>query len=72
VRLDLKENMFGVGVSIKEISWTLIRRKLFLFKRFFIPPLTCANPLAWWCIHEGQFPNVGFHAKQLLESWVHK
>jgi hypothetical protein len=25
-----------------------------------------------WCIHEGQFPNVGFHAKQLLESWVHK
>jgi hypothetical protein len=39
VRLDLKENMFGVGASIEEISGTLVRKKLFLFKRFSIPHL---------------------------------
>jgi hypothetical protein len=28
---------------------------------------TCVDPLAWWWIHENQFPNVGFLAKQILK-----
>jgi hypothetical protein len=41
-------------------------RELSLFKRLFIPSSACANPLAWWLTHEGQFPNVGFLTKQIL------
>jgi hypothetical protein len=63
-RPELEENMFGVGASIEKSSHTLIIRELSLFRRLSIPSSTCADPLAWWWMHEGQFPNVGFLAKQ--------
>lgn len=31
---------------------------------------TCNDPLAWWCINEGQFPNITFLAKQILGKHV--
>jgi hypothetical protein len=37
-----------------------------LFKRLSIFSTTCANPLTWWCMHEAQFLNVGFLAKQIF------
>lgn len=40
--------------------------ELSLFRRLSIPSSACADPLAWWLMHEGQFPNVGFLAKQIL------
>jgi len=65
VGLELEENMFGVG-AIEESSSTLVTRKLSLFKRLFISSSTCADPLAWWQMHERQFPNVIFLSKQIL------
>ncbi len=50
--LQNEGNMFGVGASFEESSWTLIIRKLFLFKRLSILPITYENPLVWWCNHE--------------------
>jgi hypothetical protein len=47
-RLELEENMFGVGASIEKSSRTLITRELSLFRRLSIPSSTCADPLAWW------------------------
>jgi hypothetical protein len=29
---------------------------------------TCNDPLAWWCINEGQFPNITFLAKQIFDK----
>ncbi len=40
---------------------------LSLFKRLFIFLATCVDPLAWWWIHETQFPNVSLLAKQILK-----
>jgi hypothetical protein len=61
-------NIFGVvGASIEESSRALVVGELSLFKRLFVVLVTCDDPLAWWCIHEMQFPNVGFLAKQLFE-----
>jgi hypothetical protein len=57
---QFEENMFGVGVSIEESSQALVTRELYLFRRLSIPSL------AWWRMHEGQFPNVGFLAKQII------
>jgi hypothetical protein len=37
-----------------------------LFTRLPIFQATCNDPLAWWCINEGQFPNITFLAKQIL------
>jgi len=68
----LEENSFGVGVSIEESFSALVTWELSLFRRLFIPSFACADPLAWWQMYEGQFPNVGFLAKQILESLVHK
>ncbi len=51
-RLGLKENMFGIGVSIEESFQTLFIKELFLFKTLFISSSTCANPLTWWHMHE--------------------
>jgi hypothetical protein len=51
---------------IEESSQALITRELSLFKRLFIHSSACAHPLAWWWMHEGQFPNVGFFAKQIF------
>jgi len=66
IRPKLEENMFGVGTSIEESSQTLVTGELSLFKRLFIPSSTCANPLAWRWMHEGQFSNLGFFAKRIL------
>jgi len=52
-RPELEENMFGVGASIEKSSCALITRELSLFRRLSIPSCTCANPLAWWWMHEG-------------------
>jgi hypothetical protein len=65
-RLELEENLFGVGASIEESSQALVIGELSLFGRLSIPSFACAYPLAWWWMHEGQFPNVGFLAKQTL------
>jgi hypothetical protein len=58
--------MFGVGAFMEKTSWALVIGELSLFQRLVIPPLMCANPLAWWKTHESQFPNVGFFAKQIF------
>ncbi len=59
-------NIFGVSVFIEKKSYVFIVGELYLFKRLFIVPTACVDPLAWWCIHETQFPNVGLLAKQIL------
>jgi hypothetical protein len=59
-------NIFGVNVSIEKFSYVFVVGELYLFKRLFIVPIACVDPLACWCIHETQFPNVGFLAKQIL------
>jgi hypothetical protein len=67
VGLELEKNMFGIWASIEECSRALVvSGKLSLFKRFSPPSFACADPLACWWMHEGQFPNVGFLAKQIL------
>jgi hypothetical protein len=55
------------GVSIEESFQAQIIEELSLFWWLSIPSSTCADALAWWCIHEGQFFNVCFFAKQILE-----
>jgi len=65
-RLKLEENMFGVGASIEESFQALITRELSLFRKLSIPSSTCADSLAWWRMHEGQFPNLGFLAKHFF------
>ncbi len=59
-------DMFGVGAFMEKNSWALIARELFLFWRLAISPPMCVDPFTWWKIHEGQFPNVGILAKQVL------
>jgi hypothetical protein len=39
----------------------------FVVAKLFTMLVTCVDPLAWWWIHENQFPNVGFLAKQILK-----
>ncbi len=60
-------NIFGVGASIEESSCALVVGELSLFRRLFVVLATIDDPLAWWCIHETQFRNVGFLAKKLFE-----
>jgi hypothetical protein len=62
-RSYLEENMLGVGISIEEFSQALVTKKIFLFKKFSIPSFACVDPLAWCCICERQFLNVGFLVK---------
>jgi hypothetical protein len=45
--------IFGVYASMEKLSCALVGG-LFLFKRLFIILVPCANPLAWWQIHEIQ------------------
>ncbi len=59
-------NVFNIGASMGESSWALIIGELSLFQKLSILLSICANPLAWWQIHEGQFPNVGIFVKQIL------
>ncbi len=51
---------------MEESSHALVVGELSLLGRLFISPATCVNPLVWWWIHETQFPNVSFFAKQIL------
>ncbi len=37
-----------------------------MFRRLSISLITCVDPLAWWQIHETQFPNVSLFVKQIL------
>ncbi len=39
-----------------------------MFTRLPILQATCNDPLAWWCINEGQFPNITFLAKQIFDK----
>jgi hypothetical protein len=64
---EKNNNIFGVGAFIEGFSYALVVRELSLFKRLFVVLVACANPLAWWHIHETQFPNVGFLAEYILE-----
>jgi hypothetical protein len=61
--IEKDNNIFGVGASMEESSCALVVGELSLFKRLFVSPTTCVDPLAWWWIHETQFPNVSFLAK---------
>ncbi len=65
-KLELEQNMFEMGVSVEESSQTLVTAELSLLKKFYVSSSACANPLTWWHMHEGQFPNVGFLAKHIL------
>jgi uncharacterized Tic20 family protein len=70
VSIETKEediDIFGVKLSMKKHSQTLVARELFLFWRLFIPLSKCLDPLAWWRTHESELPNVGFLPKQILE-----
>jgi hypothetical protein len=55
VKTKLEENMFGGGRgSIEESSQALVIGNLLLFRRLCISSFACANPLAWWRMHDGQ------------------
>jgi hypothetical protein len=41
-------NIFNIGASMEEYSWTLVFGELSLFQRLSIPLSICGNPLAWW------------------------
>jgi hypothetical protein len=64
--IEKYNNIFGVGASMEESSCALVVGELSLFKKLFVSPTTCVDPLVWWRIHETQFPNVNFFAKQIL------
>jgi hypothetical protein len=64
--IEKDNNIFSVGASMEETSCALVVVELSLFERLFISLVTCVDPLAWWWIHETQFPNVNFLAKQIL------
>jgi hypothetical protein len=40
--------------------------ELSLFKRLFVIFVACLDSLAWWQIHESQFPNIDFLTKHIL------
>ncbi len=61
-----KGNMFKVGASFKESSLALVTKESSLFMKLSIPSSTSKDPLVWWHNHEGQFSNVAFLAKQIL------
>jgi hypothetical protein len=63
--IEKDNNIFNVGTSMEKSSCALVV-KLSLFRRLSISLATCVDPLAWWWIHETQFPNVSFLVKQLL------
>ncbi len=58
--LELEESICGVGASIEKSSRTSIIKKLF------ISSSACVDPLTWWHMYEGQFPNASFLGKQIL------
>ncbi len=56
--LELEESI--VGASIEKSSRTSVIRELF------ISSSACVDPLTWWHMYEGQFPNASFLGKQIL------
>jgi hypothetical protein len=68
VRLELQKNMFGVGALVDQLRILFMHSSLesCLCLRGCFSSSTCANPLTWWCMHESQFFNVNFLAKQIL------
>jgi len=60
-------NIFGVYAFIEESSCALVVGELSLFKRLSIVLLHVFDPLAWWHIHETQFPTIGFLVNYILE-----
>jgi hypothetical protein len=50
--IEEDNNIFGVGACMEESSHMLVFLELSLFKRLFITPTTCVDPLAWWQNHE--------------------
>jgi hypothetical protein len=63
--------IFGVNASIKKSPCALVVGELYLFKRLFITPTTCVDPLTWQQIHESQFPNVGLLPNKYWKSQNH-
>jgi len=57
--------LFDVCASMQKPLCALVGR-LFLFKRLSIILVPCANPLAWWQIHEIQLEDVSFFVKKIL------
>jgi hypothetical protein len=64
--IEEDNNIYCVGASMEESSHALVVGELSLLGRLSISLATCVDPLAWWWIHETQFPNVSFFAKQIL------
>ncbi len=64
--IEENNNIFSVGASMEESSCALIFGELFLFMTLYVTHATCVDTLVWWRIHETQFPNVSFLAKQTL------
>jgi hypothetical protein len=62
---SLKKLCLG-GASIEECSKTLVTKELSLLRKLSISSSTCANPLTWWWMHEGQFLDMSFFANQIL------
>jgi hypothetical protein len=56
-------NIFGVGKFIKESSCAFVIKNLSWFMILPIFIITCDDPLVWWCVNEGQNPNVMFLVK---------
>jgi uncharacterized Tic20 family protein len=67
--IEEDNNIFGVGASMEESSCALVVGELSLFMKLYVFLATCVDPLAWWWIHETQFPNVSFLAKQIFENF---
>jgi hypothetical protein len=64
--LVLNDLLFGESASTKEVSEGLLKFELFLFCWIVILEQDLQSPLVWWKIHESQFPNVGFLARQIF------
>ncbi len=43
--IEEDNNVFGVGASMEESSHALVVRELSLFRRLFVSPATCLDPL---------------------------
>jgi hypothetical protein len=65
--IEEDNNIFGVGASMEESSHAFVVVELSLFRRLYVSPTTCVDPLAWWWIHGTRFPKVSFFAKQILK-----
>jgi hypothetical protein len=64
--IEKDNNIFNVGTFMEESSCAFVVVELSLLRRLSISLATCVDPLAWWWIHETQFSNVSFFAKQIL------